>query len=61
MTGAVFESDDNVGSSHDADVDAAYDNDDDESTTDMASGTEDVVGGDNRTSHDADVEASQQD
>ena len=59
MTGAVFESDDSVGSSHDADVDAAYE--DDQPATDMADGSEDVVGQDGRTSHDADIEAAQED
>ena len=60
MTGAVFESDDNVGSSHDADVDAAYD-DDDQPANDLASGAEDVAGDQGRTSHEADVEAAQED
>ncbi len=59
VTGAVFESDDSVGSSHDADVDAAFD--DDQPATDMADGSEDVVGDNSRTSHDADVEAAQED
>ena len=60
VTGAVFESDDNAGSSHDADVDAAYD-DGDEPATDLAAGSEDVVGDNDRTSHDADLEAAQED
>ena len=60
MTGAVFESDDNVGSSHDADVDAGYD-DDDQPANDLASGAEDVAGDQGRTSHEADVEAAQED
>lgn len=40
MTGAIFEGDDNVGSSHDADVDAAYD--DDQPAADNAAGSDDL-------------------
>lgn len=40
MSGAVLEGDDNVGSSHDADVDAAYD--DDQPAADNAAGSDDV-------------------
>lgn len=60
MTGAVFESDDNVGSSQDADVAAAYD-DDDQPADDLTAGSDDVVGDQGRTSHEADVEAAQDD
>jgi len=66
VSGAVLEGDDSVGSSHDADVDAAYD--DDQPATDAAAGSDDVdaisglggpddgqgAGGD---SHAADVDA----
>lgn len=58
MSGAVFESDDNVGSSHDADVDAGYD--DGQPASDTAAGSEDVVGG-GQTSQDADVDAAYED
>lgn len=58
MTGAVFESDDSTGSSHEADVDAAYDDDAD---SDAVAGSDDVVGDDQRTSYDADIEAAQGD
>ena len=42
MTGAMYEEDDSVGSSHDADVDAAYD--DDQPAGDNAAGSDDVGG-----------------
>jgi len=58
VTGAIYEADDNAGSSHDADVDAAYD--DDEPATDLAAGSDDVAD-DTGTSHDADVDAGYQD
>ena len=54
MSGAVYEEDDNVGSSHDADVDAGYD--DDQPASDLAAGSEDVVGGAD-DSHSADIDA----
>ena len=59
MTGAVFESDDNVGSSHEADVDAGYD--DEQSDDGPGTGADDIVGDQGRTSHEADVEAAQDD
>ena len=59
MSGAVFESDDNVGSSHDADVDAGYE--DDQPASDTAAGSDDVVGGGGQTSQDADVDAAYED
>jgi hypothetical protein len=55
----VFESDDNVGSSHEADVDAGYD--DEQSDDGPATGADDIVGDQGRTSHEADVEAAQDD
>jgi hypothetical protein len=58
VSGAVFEQDDSVGSSHDADVDAGYD--DDQPASDTAAGSEDVVGG-GQTSQDADVDAAYED
>ena len=59
MSGAVYEQDDNVGSSHDADVDAGFE--DDQPASDLAAGSDDVVGGGNDTSHDADVDAGYED
>jgi hypothetical protein len=51
--------DDNVGSSHEADVDAAYD---DDSTTDEPTvAFPDALGGDEDTSHAADVDAGYED
>ena len=43
MSGAVYEGDDDVDSSHDADVDAAYD--DDQPASDLAAGSEDPLDG----------------
>lgn len=47
--------DDNVGSSHDADVDAAYDDGDPASET--AAASPDALDGEENTSHSADVDA----
>jgi hypothetical protein len=58
VSGEVFESDDSVGSSHDADVDAGYD--DDQPASDTAAGSDGVVGG-GQTSQDADVDAAYED
>ncbi len=55
MTEAALPADDNVGSSHDADVDAAYDDGDPASET--AEGSSDELGGEGDTSHDADIDA----
>ncbi len=51
--------DDNVGSSHDADVDAAYD--DAGSTDEPTVAFPDALGGTEDTSHEADVEAGYDD
>ena len=69
MSGAVLEGDDNVGSSHDADVDAAYD--DDQPAGDNAAGSDDVNGisglggpddqGAGGASHGADIDAGYDD
>jgi hypothetical protein len=59
VTGAVFESDDNADSSQDADVAAAYD--EDQSGDDLVAGSEDVVADEGSTSHDADVDAGYED
>ncbi|MFL6065041.1 MAG: hypothetical protein ACJ72G_10270 [Friedmanniella sp.] len=59
MSGAVYEQDDSVGSSHDADVDAGYD--DDQPATDLAAGSDDALDGTGQTSQDADVEAAYED
>ena len=58
MSGAVYEEDDNVGSSHDADVDAGYD--DDQPASDLAAGSDDAGGG-TGDSHAADVAAGSDD
>jgi hypothetical protein len=55
----VYEQDDSVGSSHDADVDAGYD--DDQPATDLAAGSEDALDGTGQTSQDADVDAAYED
>ena len=57
MSGAVYEQDDNVGSSHDADVDAGFE--DDQPQGDLAAGSADRDGG--QTSADADVDAAYED
>jgi hypothetical protein len=57
VSGAVYEQDDNVGSSHDADVDAGFD--DDSPADDLAAGSADGSGG--QTSQDADVDAAYED
>jgi hypothetical protein len=43
VSGAVHEGDDDVSSSHDADVDAGYD--DDQPAEDLAAGSDDPLGG----------------
>ena len=57
MSGAVYEQDDNVGSSHDADVDAGFEND--QPADDLAAGSADREGG--QTSQEADVDAAYED
>ena len=56
MSGAVYEQDDNVGSSHDADVDAGFE--DDQQADDPAAG---AGGQGGQTSADADVDAAYED
>ena len=55
MTEAALGADDNVGSSHDADVDAAYD--DDNPASETAEASPDALDGEENTSHAADVDA----
>jgi len=55
VTGAVFEEDDRVGSSHDADVDAGYN--DEEPASDLAEGAGGAVTGTADESHNADIDA----
>ena len=55
MSEATLGADDNVGSSHDADVDAAYD--DENPASEAAGSSPDALDGDENTSHAADVDA----
>ena len=57
MSGAVYEQDDNVGSSTDADVEAGFD--DDQPQGDLAAGSTDRGAG--QPSQDADVDAAYED
>ena len=59
MSGAVFEEDDGVGSSHDADVDAGYE--DEQPASDLADGSDDVIDGTAGDSHSADIDAGFED
>ncbi|GAA1426969.1 hypothetical protein GCM10009616_02910 [Microlunatus lacustris] len=59
MSEATLGADDNVGSSHDADIDAAYD--DDNPASDATASTPDTLEGDENSSHAADVDAGFED